>query len=64
MNFNETKLAEGFWCFEQQGVRCFLLSGEARPLMIDACFGGDLAALCQERGGEPARLALDRKSVV
>ena len=58
MNFTETKLAEGLWCFEQQGVRSFLLSGEARPLIIDACFGGDLAALCRERGGEPVRLAL------
>lgn len=58
MEFTETKLAEGFWCFAQQGVRCFLLAGEPFSLLIDACFGGNLAALCQRRTGGPVRLVL------
>lgn len=58
MDFTETRVAENFWCFEQRGVRCFLLAGEPCSLLVDACFGGDLAALCRERTGGPVRLVL------
>ena len=58
MDFTEVKIDEGFWCFEQRGVRCFLLAGKPYSLLIDACFGGDLAALCRARTEGPVRLVL------
>ena len=58
VDFTEVKIDEGFWCFEQRGVRCFLLAGKPYSLLIDACFGGDLAALCRARTEGPVRLVL------
>lgn len=58
MDFMETKIDKDFWCFEQRGVRCFLLTGEPDSLLIDACFSGELAALCREKTKGSLRLVL------
>ncbi len=35
--YTVTKLAEGFWAIGQDFVRCFLLAGSRRALLLDSC---------------------------
>lgn len=56
--FAVTALGEGFWCLEQRGVRCFLLAGSERAILVDCCHGGDLAAECRKLTDQPITLVL------
>ena len=48
MEFTKTLLRENLWSLDQGGVRCFLLIGEDKALLIDTGFGGDLRSICAE----------------
>ena len=58
MEFTEYRISENFWCFEQNGVRSFLLVGPEQSLLIDTCYGGDLSARCKTKTTTPIRLIL------
>ncbi len=58
MDFETSFTRDGFWCFEQRGVRCFLLEGETDAVLIDTGFGGDLLSLCREKTDKPIKLLL------
>lgn len=58
MEFEEIQIAERFWCFEQRGVRSFLLEGDGEALLVDTCFGGDLTGLCRSKTDMPLRVVL------
>lgn len=58
MEFQEIKLGENFWCFEQNYVRSFLFIGEPFSLLVDSCYGGDLLRLCQSKTKTSIRLLL------
>ncbi len=53
------KIEDGFWSIDDKHVRCFLLKGEKRSLLIDTGFGtGDLKKIVQELVGEVPMLAI------
>ena len=58
MEFKAIQTPDGFWCFEQNGVRSFLIEGIDDALVIDTCFGGDLAELCRLYTSHPIQLLL------
>lgn len=52
MEFTVTQMDKNIWAIDQQGVRSFLLVGEDGAILIDTCFGGDLASVCRELCGD------------
>lgn len=52
MEFTVTQMDKNIWAIDQQGVRSFLLAGEDGAILIDTCFGGDLASVCRELCGD------------
>lgn len=58
MSFRAEMTPDGFWTIEQNGVRCFLLEGMDEALLVDSCFGGELAELCRLHASHPVQLLL------
>ena len=58
MSFRAEMTPDGFWSIEQNGVRCFLLEGMDEALLVDSCFGGELAELCRLHASHPVQLLL------
>ncbi len=52
------KIRDDFYVFSQRGVRCFLLTGSDRSLLIDSGFEGDLLEECERLTQTPIRLLL------
>lgn len=56
-NYVVTKISEGFWTIWDIRVRCFLIEGEERALLVDTGFGhGDLASVVNELTSKPITL--------
>ena len=53
MEFTVKKIAENLWALEQQGVRCFLLTGEDKAVLVDTGFGGDILSACRTVTDKP-----------
>ncbi len=54
MGYNVTKIQEHFWAIDDMFVRCFLLEGTDRALLIDTVLeSGDLLSQCKELTDKP-----------
>ena len=56
LKYSKTKLAEDFYCIDQEYVRCFLVLGEKEGLLVDTGVGGDLRAYVEEITGLPIKV--------
>lgn len=54
----EKRISENFICFEQSGVRSFLLIGEKEALLVDSLNGGDLFSCVRAITDKPVNLIL------
>lgn len=57
-DFQVTQTPDAFWCLEQNGVRSFLLEGLDNALLVDSCFGGDIAQQCRMYASHEVQLVL------
>lgn len=57
-SISASRIAEGIWCFEQSGVRSFLIEGEKSALVVDALHGGDLLSEIKKVTDKPLQLVL------
>ncbi len=49
ISYEAIKIDEGFWSIEENGVRCFLIEGDGRAMLVDTGFGtGDIKAFVQK----------------
>jgi glyoxylase-like metal-dependent hydrolase (beta-lactamase superfamily II) len=56
LKYSKIEIAEGFYCIDQEYVRCFLFLGEKEGLLVDTGVGGDLRAYVEEITGLPIRV--------
>ena len=56
LTFSVKRLSEGVYALEQDGVRCFLLIGDEKALLVDSCFGGDLRSVVSGLTDKPVTL--------
>jgi len=56
LSYHVRRLAESFYALEQGVVRCFLLVGAERALLVDTGFGGDLRAVVAGLTDKPVTL--------
>lgn len=56
-NYEAVKLLDSFWSIEDGGVRCFLIAGEDRAVLVDTGFGtGDIRAFCRSLTEAPVEI--------
>lgn len=56
MNYTKIKMADGFYCIDQEFVRCFLFEGEKEALLVDTGVGGNLREFIEEITGLPVKV--------
>lgn len=55
--YTYSQFAPGFWVIEEKGVRCFLVEGPERAMLVDTGFGGgDLEGLVSQLTDKPVFL--------
>ncbi len=58
-NYLINKISDGFWSIEDGRVRCFLVEGKDRAILVDTGFGtGDLASLVLSITSKPLTLVI------